>query len=135
MRTPALFMALRAGNLNQAKRQCRETPDPSIRIVLCMLGLARLGDLDDAYRVADKLYPRLVGRDPHEEDLLWLRQWEGPPYPYLTGVAARPMRRDPRYLDLAERVGLLAYWRSGRLPDFCTVAHEPICGAIAHGHV
>jgi hypothetical protein len=31
---------------------------------------------------------------------------------------------------LADRVGLLDYWRSGRLPDFCTKAHEPVCARI-----
>jgi hypothetical protein len=41
------------------------------------------------------------------------------------------MRRDPRYLALAQRLGLLDYWRSGRMPDFCTQAHEPVCAQIA----
>jgi hypothetical protein len=40
------------------------------------------------------------------------------------------MRRDPRYLALAERTGLLAYWRSGRLPDFCRKQPEQICAQL-----
>jgi DNA-binding winged helix-turn-helix (wHTH) protein/tetratricopeptide (TPR) repeat protein len=131
--TPALFAALRRGNLAEAQNECRIVSDPSIRIVLCMLGLARLGDLDGAYRIADRLYPRLVGETPKEEEELWLRQWEGPPYQYLMGAAAEPMRRDPRFLLLAKRTGLLTYWRSGRLPDFCTQSHEPICSQITAG--
>jgi len=129
--TPALFSALRQGNLEQVKRECREAPDPSIRIVLCMLGLARLGDMDGAYRIADRLYPRLVGRSSAEEEALWLRQWDGPPYQYLMSRAAKPLRRDPRFIALAERTGLIQYWRRGRLPDFCTAGHEPVCARIA----
>jgi hypothetical protein len=50
---------------------------------------------------------------------------------FLTAGAAQPLRRDSRYLALAERVGLLEYWRSGRLPDFCTDPKpEPVCAAI-----
>jgi len=127
---PGLFSALRQSNLEQVKRECREPPDPSIRIVLCMFGLARLGDMDGAYRIADRLYPPLVGRSPADEEALWLRQWDGPPYQYLMGRAAEPLRRDPRFIALAERTGLLQYWRSGRPPDFCTAGHEPACARI-----
>ena len=86
--------------------------------------------MDGAYRIADKLYPRILGRTPNEEEALWTQQWEGPPYHYLLGPSAKPMRRDPRFLDVAERIGLLAYWRSGRLPDFCRVNPEPVCSKI-----
>jgi hypothetical protein len=37
------------------------------------------------------------------------------------------MRRDPRFLALAERTGLLAYWRTGRAPDFCQQKPEAVC--------
>jgi hypothetical protein len=127
---PELISALRRRDIEQAKRECREPPDPSIRIVLCMLGLAQLGDLDGAYKIADRLFPRLVGQSPAEEQSLWLRQWDGPPYQYLMGRAAAPLRRDPRFLGVAERTGLLSYWRSGRLPDFCTIRHEPECARV-----
>jgi len=33
-------------------------------------------------------------------------------------------------LQLAERTGLLAYWRSGRPPDFCGKQPEPICAQL-----
>jgi hypothetical protein len=41
------------------------------------------------------------------------------------------MRTDARFLPLADRIGLLDYWRSGRLPDFCTKAHDPVCARIS----
>jgi hypothetical protein len=46
---------------------------------------------------------------------------------------AAPLRRDPRYVALAERVGLLEYWRSGRPPDFCRKNPEPICAQLLKG--
>lgn len=98
--------------------------------VLCMLALARLGDDDAAYRSADKLYPGLQGRSPAEKDRSWI---ENPPefsLSFLTSPAAAPMRRDPRYLPLAERTGLLAYWRSRRPPDFCRKDPEAICARL-----
>jgi hypothetical protein len=101
--------------------------------VVCMIGFARLGDLNTAFAFADKLYPRRVGRHPSEEDKIFLDQPGPTGVVYLTGPAAAPLRRDPRYLALAERIGLLAYWRSGRLPDFCRGKPEPICARIRRG--
>ena len=38
----------------------------------------------------------------------------------LFAPAAAPMRRDPRFLPLMKKLGLLDYWRSsGHWPDFC----------------
>jgi hypothetical protein len=113
------------------QQECRNTPDPSVRIVLCMLGLSSLGDSGGAYRIANKLYPVLVGRTAAEEQALWLPQWQEPPFQYLMGDAAAGMRRDPRFLEVARRTGLLAYWRTGRLPDFCRKQPEPVCAKMA----
>jgi hypothetical protein len=93
-----------------------------------MLALASLGDQDGAYAIADKLYPRRVGRTPAETERIWLDDPNGAgPLSFVTSPGAAPMRRDPRYLQLAQRTGLLAYWRSGRPPDFCRKDPEPIC--------
>jgi TolB-like protein/tetratricopeptide (TPR) repeat protein len=97
----------------------------------CLLGLARIGDLDAAFGLADRIYPSRRGRTPAEEERIWLDNPDTMPTMFLTSPAAVPLRRDPRYLALAERVGLLEYWRSGRLPDFCTIQHEPVCAKLA----
>jgi hypothetical protein len=100
----------------------------SVLMARCMLVLSRLGDLDDAYSIADKLYPRRVGRTAAETESIWLDDPYGYGWPeFITSAAAAQLRRDPRYLGLAERIGLLAYWRSGRSPDFCRTKPEPIC--------
>lgn len=103
-----------------------------IRAIECMLGYSRLQAFDDAFAFAAALYPPRHGRTPAEDDAMWLARPSTQNTAYLTSEAAAGMRRDPRYLPLAERLGLLDYWRTGRLPDFCTQAHEPVCARIDH---
>lgn len=102
-----------------------------LRAIECMLGYSRLGALDDAYAFAATLYPARHGRTPAQDDAMWLAQPYTEEPAFLTSAGAAGMRRDPRFLPLAQRLALLDYWRSGRLPDFCTQAHEPVCARIA----
>jgi TolB-like protein/Tfp pilus assembly protein PilF len=98
----------------------------------CFLAFNLLGDEDGAYALADKIYPRRVGATPAETEQIWVKNPDGgAPTQLLTSAPAASFRRDPRFLQLAERTGLLAYWRSGRLPDFCKSPAEPVCAAIA----
>ena len=94
-----------------------------------MTALSMIGDQDNAYGLADKIYPRRVGRTPSETEQIWLdRPDQGPPLQLLASPPAAPMRRDPRFYSLAQRTGLVDYWRSGRAPDFCKPPHsEPVC--------
>jgi hypothetical protein len=65
--------------------------------------LAMLGDLDGAFAQAELYAPA----DPSE-----------PPYLFLPNSAA--MRSDPRFMQLATKLGLVVYWRTtGHWPDFC----------------
>ena len=126
---PELLTAILAGDLAAAQKSCRE---PSGQAALtCMIGLAHLGDADGALALTDRLYPNLRGRSAADEDALWLDNLDGPPIAFLSSPAAAPLRRDPRFLPVAARVGLLEYWRTVRLPDFCTIEHEPVCVRIA----
>lgn len=131
---PALVTAVKMNSLAQAQEACsRAQASESFKSIQCMLALARLGDLDGAFTFADAIYPSQVGRTPAEEQALWLsRPWTTPPS-FITSPAAEPLRRDPRFMALARRVGLLAYWRSGRPPDFCGKQAEPICAKLAIG--
>jgi steroid 5-alpha reductase family enzyme len=50
---------------------------------------------------------------------------------YLSVPATAPLRADPRFRDVVERVGLLQYWRSTRHPpDFCTTEKAPVCSLL-----
>ena len=71
--------------------------------------LTMLGDLDDAFAQA-RVYQ--MGR-PIE-----------PPFLFLPPTA--PLRADPRFMKIAQTLGLTAYWRATqRWPDFCTEPNLP----------
>jgi DNA-binding winged helix-turn-helix (wHTH) protein/TolB-like protein len=129
-----LAAALRSHSARDARSWCANQPGESLQRTMCVVALARLNDLDAAFRMADELYPRRVGRTEAEEERIWLDQPNPTETEFVTGAGAAPLRADPRFLQLADRTGLLAYWRSGHLPDFCTKGHEPICARITAVH-
>ena len=128
-----VFAAVKAHDLGKARRTCPLDQSPSFKRDVCMLALATLGDVKEAMDIALVTYPDRIGRTPAEEEQLWL---DSPRYgdtDILMGSGAAPLRTDPRYVDLANRLGALAYWRSGRLPDFCSEPRpEPVCAQIRH---
>lgn len=106
-----------------------------ILVARCMMAFSIVGDMDSAYAIADKVYQRRLGRTAAETESIWLNDpHNAPPLDLITSGAAAGMRRDPRYLALAQRVGLLDYWRSGRPPDFCRKSPEPICPQLRARH-
>ena len=120
--------AIRSRSLPDLRKLCAAATREDFKTVTCMLGLARLGDLDLAFTLADRAYPSRRGRTRAEEDRIWIDAPGANPLAFLTAPVASPLRRDPRYLPLVERTGLLEYWRSGRPPDFCRPPKaEPIC--------
>ena len=100
---------------------------PWLQQTECMLGHAALGNLDESFAIAEQLHNGRIGRTPKEELSNWLDDPEIMPLDFITSAAAAPMRKDPRFISLAERTGLLRYWRSGRPPDFCRDNPEPVC--------
>ncbi|HEX4272118.1 MAG TPA: winged helix-turn-helix domain-containing protein, partial [Rhizomicrobium sp.] len=66
--------------------------------------LSVLGFTDDAFAVAQRFTPR--GADDAA---------------FLFYTLTAPLRRDPRFMQLSARIGLVDYWRSsGHWPDFCS---------------
>ncbi|HXG81004.1 MAG TPA: winged helix-turn-helix domain-containing protein [Sphingomicrobium sp.] len=122
-----LIQALRERDVAMATRNCTgpDRFDPIEQ--LCLIVLAELGQPDAAYARAELIYPRMKGRTPQEEERLWLDRPDGHPTGTLAAPSAATLRHDPRFIALSERLGLLDYWRGGRLPDFCRVNPEPIC--------
>jgi DNA-binding winged helix-turn-helix (wHTH) protein/tetratricopeptide (TPR) repeat protein len=125
-----LTEALRARDPGKARRNC-SGPDRGEPVEqLCLVVLSDLGELDAAFARAELIFPRMKGRDRAEEERLWLDHPNGPSTGILSAPSAAALRRDPRYIGLVERIGLLDYWRSGRLPDFCRKGREPVCAQI-----
>jgi TolB-like protein len=105
--------------------------DNFLLMIRCMVAFSTLGDVDSAFAIADKVYPARIGRTPAETERIWLDDpGGGGPLAFVTSRATASMRRDPRYLQLVQRTGLLNYWRSGRPPDFCRKNPEPICAQL-----
>lgn len=125
-----LVAALRSHSATTMDSACRDDGEHWLKL-RCLIGYANMGSLDRAFELADKLYPRRVGLTPAETESIWLQAPDPiAPLELITSPATAALRRDPRYLQLAQRVGLLAYWRSGRLPDFCRQNPEPICSQL-----
>jgi TolB-like protein len=81
-------------------------PNGSSPMILSAIeGLSVLGFTDDAFAVANRYTPG--GATAADSAFLF--------FP-LTA----PLRKDPRFMQLAARIGLVDYWRSsGHWPDFC----------------
>lgn len=112
------------------KPLCNSMEAPWQQLAECMLGLAIVGDPDASFAMADKLHTSRIGRTPKEEEKFWLDEPDSMPLDFITSAAAAPMRKDPRFIALAERTGLRRYWRSGRPPDFCRTNPEPVCAVL-----
>jgi DNA-binding winged helix-turn-helix (wHTH) protein/TolB-like protein len=97
----------------------------------CLLGLSSLGRLDDAFVLAAINYPDVRAATAVLEDEKWLRR-DGiiSDTTVLYRAELAPMRADPRFIALAERIRLLDYWRAVQPPDFCETEQVPVCQAI-----
>ena len=134
----AIISALDSNSVAALRRACAAVFGSDLNSVppflplQCLVAFNSLGDEDSAYTLADKMYSKRLGRTPAETEQIWLNDPEGgAPLQMVTSATAAPMRRDPRYIALAQRTGLLDYWRSGRPPDFCRPPHpEPVCGEL-----
>lgn len=125
-----LFAARRAHDRGRALRACADDRLRGTNLSLCMTILADLGEADRSFAIAKMLYPPAYGRTAPESEAMWLDQPNAFAIAILSGRAAASMRRDPRFLALADSNGLLSYWRSGRMPDFCRTNVEPICAHL-----
>jgi TolB-like protein len=83
--------------------------DPKVKPQLELLApYIELGQTDLAYQ----LMFESLDRDP----LAWLHQWD---LMHAWAPEAAAMRRDPRFGELAERIGLVDYWKQYGFPDGC----------------
>lgn len=74
--------------------------------------MAAFGDVDAAFRTAERTFTPAKVAEPARVSLLNTE-------PLFAPIAA-PLRRDRRFMQLADRLGLVDYWiTSGQWPDFC----------------
>lgn len=129
-----VFKALRSGKREDkeaAAAACVRPPPapgpPDFVLGTCLVGLAELGDLDSVFALAE-LYGDPFCCSPAEIERKWL--WAGGltyPRRYLFASSMAKARADPRFIRVARRTGLLAYWKAKRPPDFCKTERAPVC--------
>lgn len=127
-----LISALDSRSEQRLRQVCAAEADLWMDI-RCMIAFSKIGDLDSAYAIADRLYPKRVGRTAAETQRIWLDQPIVALQELISAPATAPMRRDPRFRVVTQRLGLWDYWRSGRLPDFCRRRAEPVCAELSPG--
>ena len=89
--------------LNAYRTEFRKDPANALQYIQA---LATFGRNDEVFEVLSR--PETIDVMAGNWDLLFR--------PYFAGV-----RADPRFIDLANRIGLLAYWRKANIwPDFCS---------------
>ena len=88
--------------------------------------LCSLGNVEGAFNVADRNLTSDQINHLFGKDLAFSLY-------RLFGAQTAGMRRDPRFMQLMQRFGLLDYWRStGHWPDFCSEPGLPYdCKAVA----
>ena len=97
----------------------------------CLVGLTLAGDLDGVFTLADRGYRDVECCSAVQREEQWLASG-GLYYPRyeLFGKIMAPARADRRFIEVARRTGLLAYWKSGRPPDFCSFERAPVCDLL-----
>jgi hypothetical protein len=84
--------------------------DPKVATQEQLIGsYLALGETDLAYRLMFESLDR--------HDRAWVRDEWGPAEAW--GVEGAALRRDPRFGELAQRMGLLDYWKQYGFPDGC----------------
>lgn len=93
-----------AENIDRATSQARALLTRSGDIETYSRAVASLGRVEEVYHAITTLKGQLP------QDSTWV---------YFTPELAK-VRADPRFMQIAHRLGLVAYWRSsGKWPDFC----------------
>jgi DNA-binding winged helix-turn-helix (wHTH) protein/TolB-like protein/tetratricopeptide (TPR) repeat protein len=98
----------------------------------CLQALAVLGQTDAFFRLAPAYFPEQRAATAQQRDALWIANPRMHHYMrVLFRKDAQAIRADERFIAIAERTGLLDYWRaSGKQPDFCRHEAAPVCARI-----
>jgi hypothetical protein len=88
--------------------------DPAIAPQSKLVGTyLQLGDTDRAYQIMFETLDK--------NRLAWMQDWS---LAMAWSVEGSAMRKDPRFGELAERIGLLDYWKQYGFPDGCRAGKD-----------
>jgi hypothetical protein len=108
----------------------------NLDLSISIQSLSQLGLIDDAFALATRTDPKMTVADPGSS-LMFVQPPGAAPDNFGTTALfiplTAPLRRDPRFMKLAARLGLVDYWRtSAHWPDFCSDPTLPYnCKAVA----
>ncbi|HWX90932.1 MAG TPA: hypothetical protein VNY75_11530, partial [Rhizomicrobium sp.] len=121
----------RRADVDAAAGDCTKPDDRSAEVTrTCFMALVALERLDDAFRLAAIFYPDQRGATPQERQQRWFSA-KMMSVAYLLIPQMVPLRADPRFREVAERIGLLQYWQSSHHPpDFCLAEKAPVCALL-----
>jgi hypothetical protein len=124
-----------AGDIRAMQNRCSppqlNTTPPDPAFGACLVGLTLVGDLDEAFALANRGYRDVDCCSAAEQEHQWLMTGGiYHPRAELFGKAMAPARADRRFIELARRTGLLAYWKSGHPPDFCSYERVAVCALL-----
>ena len=87
---------------------------------ICLFRMVQLGDLDDAFRFAERAFPDNRQLYPPDDDRWITAPPLGRDTTRLFTPIMAPFRKDPRFWGVALRTGLIDYWQTTQQwPDFC----------------
>ena len=123
------------GDIAAMRKSCNPPPDwtpPELAFETCLVGLTTVGDLDAGFALAARGYRDVQCCSAAQQQQSWLATG-GVYYSrgQLFGKTMAPFRADRRFIEIARRTGLLAYWKSGHPPDFCSFERAPVCQLLS----
>src|SRR5262249_1359473 len=128
--TSQALRSRQAKDINEVEKACAAAPESDHATLQdCLTALAIFGRLDAAFRIADKLYPALVGIAAEQAEQRWLDE-DVADTSILFAPWMAPLRQDRRIVAVFQRLGLIDYWRAGHRPDFCPAESQAVCRAI-----
>jgi DNA-binding winged helix-turn-helix (wHTH) protein/tetratricopeptide (TPR) repeat protein len=129
----AVFAALSSPNetTKQSLRAACVAQLDSAAFIGCLTGLSMSGLPEEALKVALRQLPAVHSSSRTEAEARFIREGSDPgPLFLLWGAGLKAMRQQPGFAALAERAGLIDYWRTSGGPDFCRTEPAPVCKII-----
>ncbi len=97
----------------EAVAAMRQLDPEHIKQLNLVMAYVQLGALDVAFSIMQQALD--------EDEKAWVDQWD---FASAWAAESRPLRVDPRFGELAERIGMVDYWKQYGYPDNCRAGSD-----------